>query len=149
MRSRQTWAGILLFTPGHRWVKDIKIKIKTCLEREGLSPEGLARGKKVGESHYFLSPSPSWKIHREKLAGGTTIQDPGRQASFLTSGSFSELLASPQFPENYHLPFNLLHNLPSLSLSYVSLDILVSSCSPLKSHWKCQGLGTWSELNPD
>lgn len=116
MRSRQTWAGILLFTPGHRWVKDIKIKIKTCLEREGLSPEGLARGKKVGESHYFLSPSPSWKIHREKLAGGTTIQDPGRQASFLTSGSFSELLASPQFPENYHLPFNLLHNLPSLSL---------------------------------
>ena len=50
----------------------------------------------------------------------------GRQASFLTSGSFSELLASPQFPENYHLSFNLLHNLPSLSLSYVSLDILAS-----------------------
>lgn len=79
--------------------------------------------------------------------GGTNIQDPGRQASFLTSGYFSELLASPQFPENY--PFNLLHNLPSSSLSYVSLDILVSSCSLLKSHWKCQGLGIWSELHPD
>lgn len=107
-----------------------------------------SKGESPTSSHFDLRGSfmeKNWVCWE----GGTTIQDPGRQASFLTSGYFSELLASPQFPENYHLPFNLLHNLPSLSLSYVSLDILVSGCSLLKNHWMCQGLGTWSEPNPD
>ena len=157
---QQYWSG-LLFPPLTDLVGATEINSKpgsaqslACMTSEfcrGNASSCHMAGKQ-GRVTCFLSLLPSWKFHGEKLGvlgAGTTIQDPGGQASFLTSGYFSELLASPQFPEDYHLPFNLLHNLPSSSLSYVSLDILVSGCSLLENHWMCQGLGTWSEPNPD
>lgn len=147
-------ARILLFTPGHCWVKDFTLKSKSrhAWREKACRQKALhwqeSRGESPTSSHFHL-PGSFMEENWAGWEGGATIQDPGRQASFLTSGYFSELLASPHFPENCHLPFNLLHNLPSFSLSYVSLDILVSGCSLLKNHWMCQGLGTWAEPNPD
>ena len=93
------------------------------------------------------SPTPSpTGAHGEKLAG-VEARDPGRQVSSLTSGYVSERLPSPQCPENCHSPSVLLSNLSRWSLSSISLGIRVPSCSLLKSHCKCQGVQTWSELS--
>lgn len=149
--SWQTWGRNSALYPRTLLGKEhyIKIEVKTCLGRESLSPKGLACSGKVEESHLlpltFTFLEGSWR----KTGGGNHHSGP-RQAGLLPHLCLLlRAISCSPVSENYHLPFNLLHNLPSLSLSYVSLDILVSSCSLLKSHWKCQGLGTWSELNPD
>lgn len=77
-------AGILLFTLGHCWVKDIPLKLKSrhAWREKACGQKALLVAGTWGRVTYFLSPSPSWKVHGEKLGGGYHHSGP-RQAGLL------------------------------------------------------------------
>ena len=80
-------AGILLFTPGYCWVKDFTLKSKSrhAWREKACCQKALHMAGKQGRVTCFLSLSPSWKFHGEKLGvlGGGIHHSGPRKAGLL------------------------------------------------------------------